>query len=210
VPVEHLDKAWNPSVTLDLEAHKPWRRQIFSLGVAQCFVIVVTSVGDSRRDKAHFAAELASCLAETGHARVLLVEADLGEPRLHDILGVALTGEEALARQLVARGTRQAPWSLVRFKPSLCALLQDKPEPGELVLGEDFRDGIIALSDVHDFVIINGPPDETGLIARGFTAWADGAVIVARDHTSPAVVRAMASFGRKQFLRAFAPKSAVR
>src|SRR5262245_20246360 len=56
------------------EVHKPWRRQLFSLGVAQCFVTAVSSVGEARRDKARFAVELALCLAETGHARVLIVE----------------------------------------------------------------------------------------------------------------------------------------
>jgi Mrp family chromosome partitioning ATPase len=209
-PVEHRDASFRPTVPLDVEVHKPWRRQLFSLGVAQCCVVAVTSVGEGRRGKGRFAAELALCLAQTGHSRVLLVEADFGEPTLHRLLDVTLTGEEAMVRQLTTRNTRPGPWSLLRLKPSLSALLQDKTEPPELILGEMFRDGMIALSDVHDFVVILGPPDESGLPARAFSAWVDGVVVVAPDQAAPEVVRAMASFGPRKFQQVFVPKPPVR
>jgi len=196
--------------TLQTEIHKPFRRQLFSLGVAQCFVTVVTSVGEAQREKGRFALELALCLAETGHARVLLIEADLGEPELAKLLRVKLVEGESLERQLAAQGDRPRPWSLLRCKDSLQALLQETPAPPELILGEHFRDCVIGLCGSFDFIVMNGPPTETGLAGRPFTAWVDGAVIVASDEQSSSALAAKEAFGLKQFLRVYSPGAAVR
>jgi Mrp family chromosome partitioning ATPase len=199
-----------PDPALNPDLHKPWRRQLFSLGVAQCFVTAVTSVGEAQRDKARFAVELALCLAETGHARVLLVEADLAEPQVRGLLGVNLLDGESLTRQLSARADGARPWSLVRCKDSLHALLQEAPAQSELILGEAFRDCVIGLCGAYDFVVLNGPPAETGLAGQSFTGWVDGAVLVARDEASSGVAKAKAAFGLKQFLRVYTPEAAVR
>jgi hypothetical protein len=72
-----------------------------------------------------------------------------------------------------------------------------------LILAEQFRDCVIELSGSYDFVVLNGPPTETGLIGMSFTGWVDGAVIVATDETSPGVAETKAAFGIKQFLRVY-------
>jgi Mrp family chromosome partitioning ATPase len=194
---------------LQVDIHKGLRRQLFSLGVAQCFVTAVSSVGEARRDKARFAVELALCLAETGHARVLLVEADLGEPEIRGLLGVNLLDGESLTRQL-SNHSDGARWSVLRCKDSLHALLQEEPAQAELVLGEQFRDCVIGLCRAYDFVVLNGPPSETGLAGGSFTGWVDGAILVARDETASGVEKAKAAFGLKQFLRVYTPGAAVR
>jgi Mrp family chromosome partitioning ATPase len=208
--VEIRDVSVAPEPTLNPERHRPWRRQLFSLGVAQCFVTAVTSAGEGQKDKARFAVELALCLAETGHARVLLVEADLAEPQVRALLGVRPLEQESLARQLTTHAERPRPWSVLRCKDSLHTLVQDAPTRPELILGEQFRDCVITLCGSYDFVVLNGPPAETGLTGRSFTGWVDGAIIVASDERSGAVEAAKAAFGLKQFVKIYNPGAGVR
>jgi Mrp family chromosome partitioning ATPase len=207
--VDLRDVSITPDPALHPATHLPWRRQLFSLGVAQCFVTAVCSVGEARKDKARFAVELALCLAETGHARVLLVEADLAEPEVRALLGLTLIEGESLADQLSVSMTEPRAWKVLRFKEKLHALVQDKPALPELILGEQFRDSIITLCAGYDFVVLNGPPAETGLAGR-FTGWVDGAVIVASDEESSGVQKAKAALGLKQFLKIYTPGASVR
>jgi Mrp family chromosome partitioning ATPase len=198
VRVHEREAAFDPDPTLLVERHKPWRRQLFTLGVAHCFVTAVTSIGQARRAKARLATELALCLAETGHARVLLVEADFPEPDVRRLLRVEILDAESVVRQ-TSEPRRTGPWSVLRLRPSLHALVQTTPAEPELVLAERFRDCVITLSGAYDFVVLNGPPTETELPLQSLAGWVDGIVVATESLTLPEVAQARIRFQGKAF-----------
>ncbi|HEX5100468.1 MAG TPA: hypothetical protein VFV94_13260, partial [Polyangiaceae bacterium] len=207
--VHERQAPFDPDPTLRTELHKPWRRQLFTLGVAQCFVTAVTSVGAARRAKARLAAELAFCLAETGHARVLLVEADFPEPEIRRLLRVEILDAESVVRQTSTPG-RTGPWSVLRLSPSLHALVQASPAQPELVLGDRFRECVISLCASYDFVVLNGPPLETGVPFRSLLGWVDGLAIATESSIAPGVAEARILAQGKAFLEVHTASEAVR
>jgi Mrp family chromosome partitioning ATPase len=203
VKVHEREAAFNPDSTLQVEPHKPWRRQLFTLGVAHCFVTAVTSIGEARRAKARLATELALCLAETGHARVLLVEADFPEPEIRRLLRVEILEAESIVRQ-TSEPQQTGPWSVLRLKPSLHALVQATPAQPELVVAERFRECVITLCAAYDFIVLNGPPIETGLPLQSLSGWVDGMVVATESATLPGVAEARIRFQGKAFFEMYA------
>jgi Mrp family chromosome partitioning ATPase len=145
-------------------------------------VITVTSPG-AGEGKTVLAARLALALAEADRARVLLVEGNLGTPRLASALGLRIPEAAGLSEQVRRRLCgRRAPWGVVRLTASLAVLAEPGREaafPGALhspALAAALR----ALRQSHDYVIIDGPPVLGAGDANVLEDLSDGVIVVVR------------------------------
>jgi len=117
--------------------------------------IVVTSASP-REGKTIIAANLAVGLAQAGH-RVILVDADLRQPRMHDLFGVDL--EPGLSNLLNGVADAKAAVRATRI-PNLSILTAGAhpPNPAELVGSHRFGELLSFLEKQSDIVVIDTPP----------------------------------------------------
>jgi succinoglycan biosynthesis transport protein ExoP len=128
---------------------------LFSSAESGIRSVVITSSGPSE-GKSVVASNLAIGLAQSG-LRVLIVDADMRRPRVHEILGYPC--EPGLSNLLV--GTSKASESVRKTEvPGLWVLPAGRipPNPAELVGSQRFRDFLASLSEHFDWVIIDSPP----------------------------------------------------
>jgi capsular exopolysaccharide synthesis family protein len=117
--------------------------------------ILVTSTGPNE-GKTVVASNLAISLAQTGQ-RVLLLDADMRRPRVHDMFRMAqapglseVTTHRAVASQVIARTSVPGLWILPAGSIP--------PNPSELVSSDVFSRFIRTLSQFFDWVIVDSPP----------------------------------------------------
>lgn len=128
---------------------------LFSSADAGSKSIVVTSTGPGE-GKSVVSANIAKSLALAGQ-RVLLIDADMRRPKVHELFGVAQ--EPGLSNMLV--GDSKASEAVKRtLTPNLWLMAAGKhpPNPAELLGSRRFKDFMASLSEHFDWVIIDSPP----------------------------------------------------
>lgn len=117
--------------------------------------IVVTSTGPGE-GKSMVATNMAVGLAQSGQ-RVLLIDADMRKPKVHEALGVAQ--EPGLSNLLVGR-SKASETVRKTSVPGLWVLPAGRtpPNPAELVGSSRFRDFIGSVKDHFDWILIDSPP----------------------------------------------------
>ena len=144
--------------------------------------VVVTSTGPSE-GKTLVATNLAVALAQAGQ-RVLLVDADMRKPRVHEVfhqpqepgLSNVLVGN-AKASQAVRPGPVANLWLL------LSGLTP--PNPAELLASRRFKDFLATLEEHFDWVIVDSPPVMAVTDAAVIAHVAQGLIYVVKcDHTN--------------------------
>lgn len=117
--------------------------------------IVVTSTGPGE-GKSMVAGNMAVGLAQSGQ-RVLLVDADMRKPTVHEIFSIAQ--EPGLSNLLV--GQSKASETVRKTSVSGLWVLpagRTPPNPAELVGSSRFKDFIASLKEHFDWVLIDSPP----------------------------------------------------
>jgi protein-tyrosine kinase len=137
-----------------------------------------------REGKSFTAANLAQVLVRQHGRRVLLVDADLRGPRLHEMLGNA--SSPGLSEYLNGQNDefsimQQGPLESLFFIPS-----GRQPEnPAELVANGRLRFLLQRLEPLFDWIIIDSPPavpvSDAGILARS----CDGVLLVVRSNQTP-------------------------
>lgn len=126
------------------------------------------------------AANLAVAMAQAGR-RVLLVDADLRKPGVHDIFN--LPNAEGLT-DLIRLDAVRAP-AIIRTteQPNLHVLTAGSlpPNPAELLGSQRMRAILPTLIDGHDIVIFDSPPIDAFADAAILSAFLDGAVLIVRS-----------------------------
>jgi len=139
-----------------IEAIKTVRTNVlFSTAEDGLKTLVVTSAGPSE-GKSIVAANLALSLAQAGQ-RVLLIDADMRRPRVHEIFDVAqepglsnvLTANAKITETIHKSGT-QGLW--------LLSSGHIPPNPAELLGSRRFLDLIASLEEHFDWAIVDTPP----------------------------------------------------
>jgi capsular exopolysaccharide synthesis family protein len=138
------------------EAFRAMRTNVlFSAATAGGRSLVVTSTGPGE-GKTMVAANLAIGFVQTGQ-RVILIDADMRRPRVHDMFGQKQ--EPGLSNLLVGH---TAASTTIRKSgvPGLWLLTAGRipPNPAELLASQRFKDFIALLSQHFDSVIIDSPP----------------------------------------------------
>ena len=146
------------------------------------------------------AVNLALTLSESYRRRVLLVDADLRRPTVHQAFG--FENIVGLADALAAKEERRLP--IVAISPRLSVLPAGRPsaDPMEALTSSRMLKILDEAANVFDWIIIDTPP--VGLLtdANLLAAMLDGAVfVVAAGRTPCAVVqKAVEALGRDRIL----------
>jgi capsular exopolysaccharide synthesis family protein len=148
---------------------------LFSSAAEGGRVIVVTSTGPGE-GKTLIASNLAVTLAQAGQ-RVLLIDADMRRPRIHELFPV--TNTEGLSSALVGASKVSAAMTLTSV-PGLWLMTSGPtpPNPPELLGSRRFHQMLTAFRTQFDWVVVDTPPimavSDAALIANT----ADGVVYV--------------------------------
>jgi capsular exopolysaccharide synthesis family protein len=128
---------------------------LFSSAVDGGKSLVVTSTGPGE-GKTLVASNIAIAFAQAGQ-RVLIIDADMRRPRIHDVLTVPQ--EPGLSNLLVSSG-KASEVIKASSVPRLWVLPSGRtpPNPPELLGSQRFRDLIDSLRDHFDWVIVDTPP----------------------------------------------------
>ena len=141
---------------------------LFSSAEEGSKTLLITSTGPGE-GKTTFSCNLAVSLAQTGQ-RVLLIDADMRKPKVHDAFGV--NQEPGLSNLLV--GGVKASESVRKTKITGLWLLPAgklPPNPAELLGSQRFKEFLLSLKEHFDTIVIDSPP---------VMAVADAAVIAHR------------------------------
>lgn len=144
--------------------------------------VMVTSLAP-REGAATVAANLASSLAELGMA-VVLVDADVRDPALHEVLGV---GNEEGLTSAAFNGTD--PESLLRPVPATAGLkviTAGPPLPAYRDESSLYLHQLPKITSLADLVVVVGPPLQGDGHAAVAAKATDGVVLVMRSGTGPA------------------------
>jgi capsular exopolysaccharide synthesis family protein len=146
------------------------------------------------------ASNLALTFSESYQRRVLLIDADLRRPSLHEIFDI--DGSVGLGEGLTA--DEDQPLALRHVSPHLTVLPAGRPtaNPMNALTSDRMHRLISEAREVFDWVIIDTPP--VGLIADAnlLAGMADGALLVikAEETPYPLVRRAVAALERNRVL----------
>lgn len=154
--------------------------QTVSTPKAPALAVVSPDSGDGRT---WLAANLAVAMAQTGD-RVLLVEADLRRPRLHQVLGLDAPSA-GLARALARRAEEPGLLELSDV-PGLHLMTAGPvpPNPLELLEGRALTELLQVWSHRFDRVVVDTPAAGQGADATVLAARCGSAVLIARRHRS--------------------------
>jgi capsular exopolysaccharide synthesis family protein len=194
VPVVPVDKDPNPLLEKDVpqnfsEAFKSIRTNLlFSSADEGLRSLVVTSAGPGE-GKSCVASNIAMALAQAGQ-RVLLIDADMRRPRVHEIFG----GDQEPGLSNVLAGNAKTSEAIRKSNTSGLWLLPAghiPPNPAELLGSRRYVDFMSSLNAHFDWVILDTPPVMVVADSSIVANQASGVVFVVRaDHTSKHSVRA--------------------
>jgi Mrp family chromosome partitioning ATPase/capsular polysaccharide biosynthesis protein len=191
---------WQPSPELFPESRYELRDQLLASAVQGCFVIAVSALPEVGENKSRLSAELALALAESGHPRVLLMEANFHQPCVHRLLGVDMPPQMGFSQQLHARiGGGRERWTVVECRKSLHVLAEGVMRSPGLLLSKQFETCLSDLRQYYDLIVIDGPPAALEVDCRALDAVADGLLLACPKAGSADLVRARNIFSDKRF-----------
>jgi capsular exopolysaccharide synthesis family protein len=144
------------------------------------------------------AVNLALILSEFQGKRVLLVDVDLRQPRIHELFQVsAHTGLKDVLR---SRSERKLP--IIELTRKLALLPAGRPEPTAMLDAPRIREVLADASASFDWVIVDGPPVTLLPDANLLGAQFDAAILVIEAGKTPnhLVERAVDGIGRDRLI----------
>jgi len=145
--------------------------------------LLITSPS-TREEKANVVANLAVAMAQAGN-QVLLVDADLREPRLNKVFG--LTNDVGLST-LLASGAKDWARCIAKTSVPNLRLLPAGPvaaDPLGLLDTASCRRLIDELRTQADMILVNAPPVLAAADASSLASLVDGALLVIQSHATP-------------------------
>ena len=206
VRVQEVSKGWRPDPTLTPQVQRPLCEQLYPYAVENCFVLAVVAVPEAVNSKSRVAAELALCLAESGHPRILLLEGDLQRPWVQRMIGIDMPISTGFSQQMNARtqGSHETRWTVLGCTKTLHVLAEGMMRSPGLLLSKHFADCLKELRTYYDFIVIDGPSASLDVDSGALNAVTDGIVTVCPTKGSPALAHMQTLFAKKRF-SAFAP-----
>jgi chain length determinant protein tyrosine kinase EpsG len=150
------------------------------IGERPALAVISAEAGDG---KSYTAANLAAALAQLGGGRTLLVDANMRNPRQHEIFGLDV--RNGLSSVLSGRSDSQVIQQIAGV-PSLFVMPvgTTPPNPLELVERPAFNLLMRELASKFDHVVVDTPAATHGSDAGVIAARCGAAIIVARQHAS--------------------------
>jgi Mrp family chromosome partitioning ATPase len=191
---------WAPPAALDPSSRRGICQQLYPQAVDRCLVVAVIAVPESVDHKSRVAAELALALGESGHPRVLLLEADFHRSRVHRAMGVEMPMGAGFSQQMHARiqGSQGTAWTVVACTSTLHVLAEGVMRSPGLLGSELFAEAVRDLRSYYDFVVIDGPTLSLELDAAPLNAVCDGLVVACPANAGDSLLRVTGLFEQKR------------
>jgi Mrp family chromosome partitioning ATPase len=191
---------WRPDPSLSPQSRRPLCEQLYPLAVENCLIVLVVGVPESQEQKSRVAAELALALAESGHPRILLLEADLQGPHVHRVMNVDMPMGAGFSQQLRARinGHPERHWTVVGCTKTLHVLAEGMMRSPGLLLSQQFSDSLRELRNYYDIIVIDGPTGSLQVESQALDAVTQGVVFVCGKAGSPALAQLQSLFREKK------------
>ena len=205
--IERIDRALAEKVVVDAKmmstSREQYRRLAGTLHHAQTAnglkVVMVVSAAPAE-GKTLTAANLALTFSESYKRTVLLIDADLRRPALHQVFGT--DNARGLTEGLTAPEESKLPVRQVSERLALLQAGQPNGDPMAGLTSERMRRVISEAREAFDWVIIDSPPVVLLPDANLLGAMVDGAVMVVKAGSTPydLVQRAIEAIGRDRIL----------
>lgn len=156
-PPDHLPVSVSRPGDTAVEAYRTLRTSVQFLGLEQPLRIVQITSSVSGEGKTTTASNLAVVLAQAGN-KVLVVDADLRRPRVHEVFGI--DGSRGLTDALVG----EAPESLITRFPlddahlDVLAAGRVPPNPSEMLGSRKMKALLESLTSTYDVVVVDSAP----------------------------------------------------
>lgn len=164
------------------EAFKSLRTNLKFVSVNGDYKKIIFTSAIPGDGKSSVAINLAISMAEAG-SRVLLVDADLRKPILHQYLRIAKSTSQGLTGVLA--GNCSAEEAVVKFSDLGIHVLVAgaiPPNPAELLGSRKMGELIDSLSQQYDFILFDTPPVSVVTDAAVLSQYADGVILVVRQN----------------------------
>jgi capsular exopolysaccharide synthesis family protein len=178
----HLVAVTDPRSPL-AEQYRTLRTNLLATSPEQPLKMVVVTSAVPGEGKSVTSVNLACCLAEEEHRRVVVVDADMRKPTVHRLLGV--DNQRGLSDYL--SGGTMLELVLQRSSlPNLWVLPSGRVpgNPAEL-LGGKRMDDLARLKRDYDFVVLDSPPVVSTTDAAVLSPRVDGTLLVVRMERTP-------------------------
>jgi Mrp family chromosome partitioning ATPase len=207
-----VPRGWRPDPSLlPLNSFATLRDTLYQLALGRPYVVLVTGAHQYRQAKSRTATQLALALAETGHPRVLLVEADFDRPLVSRTLHIDMPPGFGFSQQLHARIRPDADptWTVVRCYPTLDVIGETSVRTPGMLLSVQFETAITELRTHYDLIVIDAPATTLQMDIRALDSVVDGVVVAAQSGSDgiAQAERTLGLFGEKS-LRAIVPTDA--
>lgn len=182
------------------EQYRRLATTLYATQAANGLKVVMVASALASEGKSLTASNLALTLSESYQKNVLLVDADLRRPSLHEVFGVP--GSPGLTDGLGAAEDRKL--SLHHVSPTLTLLTAGVPtsDPMAVLASDRMKQLVGEARETFEWVIVDTPP--LGLLADAnlLAEVVDGAVLVVRAESTPydIVQRTVAMLGRERLL----------
>jgi Mrp family chromosome partitioning ATPase len=192
---------WIPDQTLILPLHKDLREQLYACALDHCFTVVITGSPDTALIKSRVAGGLALSLADTGHPRILLMEANFHHPAVHRLMHVDVPVPAGFSQQLHSRihAEGDKPWNVIGCSETLHVLAEGMMRSPGMILSKQFERSLRDLQKYYDLIVIDGPDTSFEFDCRALDSLADGVALVCTNPESPEVQQDQALFTNKRF-----------
>ncbi len=165
------------------DAYRRLRANIEIAAARKVNTLLLTSAV-TNQGRSVIAANLAIAFAQTGK-RVVLLDADLHEPSIHELFGLSrdrgltslLTGADIPPLESVVHLTQQPGLGVLPCGPT-------GPNPGDLISSDRMRDVLTQLAARVDLLIVDGPPLPAILDSAILASRADGTLVVVDSATA--------------------------
>ena len=179
-----------------------YRRLAAALQEAQIergFRTVMVTSAVAGEGKTQAAVDLALTLTESLGRRVLLIDADMRQPSIHEVLGIR--NDRGLTEALRAE---RLEFPLVEITPLLSVLPAGQPEPNPraALSSSRMRSLLDECSGLFDWVLLDAPPVSVLFDAQLLARLTQAAIFVidAGSTPLPVVEKAMAELGRQSIV----------
>lgn len=168
--------------------------------LVQKLKVIMVASANAAEGKSLTAANLALTLSESYRREVLLVDADLRRPSLHEIFQVP----NVAGLNDGLKSDAESQLCALKITPTMTLLPAGRPDPDPMssLTSARMQRIIEEAAARFDWVIIDTPP--IGLLADAsiLATMADGALLVIRagETPHPSVLKAVESFGRERIL----------
>lgn len=175
-------------------AYQPFSRQVEALRALRSQLILrwfngspdrraISIVSPGRKEgRSYLAANLAVVFSQLGE-RTLLIDADLRNPRQHELFGLA--NRAGLAQMITGRADEAAIERVPAFMDfSVITAGSAPPNPQELLSRATFSNLLSTLSGRYDVIILDTPAADEGADGQTVAMRTGAALLVARQNSS--------------------------